>query len=154
MGGQRQISATFAATLMAVLVASCASRPSAHTSDGVDRAKVFMASYGTELRNGDRVALAARYHPDGSYAVGDGKKAYETHDQTAAFYLSEWQPPQAFEWQDLSFEPVGSGAIAVIGKFKWQGAGAAEGTIHSYSAVLVPVAGQLKIRVEDESGAE
>ena len=53
----------------------------------------------------------------------------------------------------MSFEPAGSGSIVVIGKFNWQKMGATEGTVYSYSALLVPVSGQLKIRVENESGA-
>ena len=154
MGKHQQIRAFLAAILMASLVGSCASRQSAVASVDVERAKSFMASYAKELRNGDRVALAARYHPDGSFVVGDGKKALETHDETVAYYLSEWQRPQGFEWQDMSFEPAGSGAIVVIGKFNWRKMGATEGTTYSYTALLVPVAGQLKIRVEDESGVQ
>lgn len=152
MGIYRQIKAFLAAILVVSLVVSCAPRPSSQASATIERAKSFMASYAQELRNGDRAALAARYHPDGSFSVGDGKKALETHDETAAFYLSEWKQPKAFEWQDMSYELAGSGSIVVVGKFNWQEMGAAQGTTYSYTALLVPVAGQLKIRVEHESG--
>ena len=151
---RRQIQLFLAAILVVLLVASCTARPGEDPRVPVQRAKEFMASYAIELRNGDREALAARYHPDGSYVLGDGKKTFETQDATATYYRSQWQPPQGFEWQDMSYEPAGSGAVVVIGRFKWQEMGAKEGKLYSYSALLVPVAGQLKIRVEDESGAQ
>ena len=154
MRTHRQIKAWVTAISIAFLVASCASRPRVDTGGDVERAKAFMASYAKELRGGDRDAMAARYHPDGAFIVGDGKKTFETHDETVAYYRVQWQQPQAFEWQDLSFEPAGSGAVVVIGRFNWQKQGATQGTLYSYSSLLVPVAGQLKIRVEDESGAQ
>lgn len=70
----RQIKVFIAALLAAKLAASCASRPSAHTSATIERAKSFMASYAEELRNGNRVALAARYHPDGSHILSETVK--------------------------------------------------------------------------------
>ncbi len=113
-----------------------------------------MASYAQDLRLGQRTALADRYHPDGAYFLGDGEKMFEAHAKTRQYYASKWVAPTAFQWDELSYEPLGSGAILVLGKFKLQHAGKPEVRTYSYSALLVPVACQLKIRMEDESTGE
>ncbi len=117
----------------------------------VDSARAFMASYAEDLKQGNRAALGARYHPDGSYVLGNGHKAFETHAATVELYNKRWTRPADFEWQDMSYEQVGDDSVMVYGRFKWLNAPGEKPLLFSYSALLKNVKGQLRIRSEDES---
>lgn len=113
-------------------------------------AEAFMAAYARDLLAGDRAAIAARYDRRGSWLMGGGRKRFMTLSETAAVYAgADWQPPAAFEWRDLSYEPLGPDAVAVVGQFVWTRAGEAPRTF-SYTALLVRQDGALRIRIEDE----
>ena len=114
------------------------------------QARAFMARYADDLRAGDRAALGQRYHPDGAWFLGNGRKAFGTHAQIVERYAVKWRKPARFEWQELTYEPVGDAGVLVLGKFLWQSEGE-DARITSYSGLLLPVDGDLRIRVEDES---
>lgn len=120
----------------------------------VAEARAFMAAYARELAAGDRAAMAARYDRRGSWVMGRGRKLYSTHAETVAVYAGpQWQPPAAFEWRDLSYEPAGSDAVAVVGTFLWTAAAGRPPLTYSYTALLVRQDGVLRIRIEDEDAA-
>jgi hypothetical protein len=136
------------------MLAACAKNdPTPKATSLVPQAEQFMASYAQDLSRGDKVALAARYHPEGAYFLGNGRKEFTSHEAVVALYRDKWQAPSAFEWQDLSYEPLGTAGVLVLGKFKWLAADAKEPVIASYSGLLLMENGELKIRVEDESAS-
>lgn len=111
----------------------------------------FMEAYARDLVSGNRESISNRYHPQGAYFLGNGKKEFEPQAAIVDSYLHHWQPPLAFEWKYLSFEVVQPNAVLVLGKFKWTSRTSKYPIIYSYSALLIRVDGKLKIRVEDES---
>jgi hypothetical protein len=113
-------------------------------------AEAFMSSYGDDIRKGRRKAIVDRYDRRGAYRVGEGEKALESWNLIQAAYLTQWSQPSSFAWRELSFETVNDDAVVVIGLFDW---GLADGRklSFSYTALLVRQAGELKIRLEDES---
>jgi len=116
-------------------------------------AEAFMARYADELRAGNRAAIAARYDRRGAWRLGHGEKSFEQWPAIRDFYAGpQWQPPASFEWRELSFEPAGPDAVVVAGLFRWGAAGGAEPRTYSYTALLVRQDGELRIRLEDESG--
>ena len=133
------------------LLAGCPANQTPKAVNLVPQAEQFMASYAQDLSRGDRVAVAARYHPDGFYLLGNGSKQFLSHEAVVALYRDQWKPPSAFEWQDLSYEPIGNTGVLVLGKFQWLAADAKEPVTLSYSGLLLMEHGQFKIRVEDES---
>jgi hypothetical protein len=149
------------AALMAALVLSAGGSAAAQASAGVAaqqraapivrEAQAFMAAYARELAAGDRAGIAARYDRRGAYLQGFGGDVYETHQAITAFYAGpQWQPPRAFSWQNLRYEPVGSGAVLVVGRFVWTPV-SGEPLTASYSALLVRQGRALRIRLEHES---
>jgi len=151
------------ATLLAALAlsANCASAAQGsgaataqqRSSPIVREAEAFMAAYARELAAGDRAAIAARYDRQGAYLQGFAGDVYETHQKIAAFYAGpQWQPPRAFAWQNLRYEPVGPGAVLVVGRFVWTPS-SGEPLTASYSALLVRQGRELRIRLEHESAA-
>ena len=117
----------------------------------VAEARAFMDAYARELLAGDRAAIAARYDRTGAYLVRDGEKSFVTYADIVARYARPgWSPPASFEWRDLSFEPVGSDAVVVVGHFLWTRQTGATPMSISYTALLWRQDGELRIRVEDE----
>jgi hypothetical protein len=115
-------------------------------------ARTFMDAYARDLLAGDRAAIGARYDPAGAYLLGNGQKDFSPYDSIVARYSdSRWSPPHAFEWRDLSFEPVGSDAVFIAGLAAWTSAPGSAPIILSYTAVLERRDGSLRIRLEDES---
>lgn len=117
----------------------------------VAEARTFMDGYARDLLAGDRTAIAARYDRTGAWIVFDGTKSFLEYDAIVARYAGAgWSPPATFEWRDLSFEPVGSDAVAIIGEFLWRRSADTPPLAYSYTAVLERQDGELRIRVEDE----
>ena len=145
---------------LSVAIATSACRPPAHERAAEPRsqdpaliaeARAFMDAYARDLLAGDRPAIASRYDRTGAYIVIEGGKSFLSHDAIAARYAGAgWSPPASFEWRDLSFDPVGSDAVAVIGSFLWTRQGEATPVSISYTALLKRQDGELRIRVEDE----
>jgi len=129
---------------------ACASAPAAGPGRSIaSEVRLFLNAYANDLRGGNREAIAARYHPQGAYLLGNGAKSFESFAELRSHYLTAWQPPSAFEWCDLSIEPISNDAAVVAGRFVWQTA-----KVHryfSYAALLVRHEGTLRIRLEDES---
>ncbi|HYE44716.1 MAG TPA: nuclear transport factor 2 family protein [Caulobacter sp.] len=114
-------------------------------------ARAFMEAYGAALLAGDRAGLAGRYHRAGTHVVGNGRSTLEPHTATRAFYAGEgWQPPEAFAWQDLRYEPLGPDAVVVTGTFRWDPKGEKPAVTVAYTALLVREDGVLRIRLEHE----
>lgn len=115
-----------------------------------DDARDFMAGYAEDLRRGRRQSIVNRYDKRGAYRVGEGEKTLESWELIRAAYLSQWNPPTRFAWRELSYEPIGHGAVIVVGLFDW---GLADGRTvsFSYTGLLVRQDGELRIRLEDES---
>lgn len=119
----------------------------------VAEARAFMDNYARVLLAGDRAGIAAMHDRRGAYLQGFGGDEYRTHAQIAARYRDQWNPPRAFAWQDLRFEPLGRDAVAVTGRFVWTPQRGNPVTA-SYTSVLVRQDRQLRLRVEHESLVE
>ena len=119
----------------------------------VAEARAFMESYAVDLRSGDRAAIAARYDRRGAYRLGGGRKHHDSHAAIVANYATQWAPPAAFEWRDLSFEPAGPDAVIVAGTFLWTVKAGDAPLVYSYTGLLVRQDGVLRIRLEDEDPA-
>ena len=117
-------------------------------------AQAFMVAYARDLLAGDRAAISARYDRRGSWLMGRGAKRFVTLSEIAAHYAGQdWHPPAAFQWANLSYEPLGPDAVAVVGQFLWTRAAGGAPMTFSYTAVLVRQDGVLRIRIEDENPA-
>jgi hypothetical protein len=138
--------------LLVPLVTSCAAAAvSTPTPAAVEEeARRFMAGYAADLLSHDADAIVARYSRRGTYVVFPGDRKMQSHDSIARLYPEGWQGPEAFEWQDLSYEVLGDDAVAVIGGFRFE-AFDNPGFLGTYTALLVREDGELKIRLENES---
>lgn len=130
---------------LAIAAALAGSEPAIVTD-----AQRFMAEYKTILVKGDKARLLGLYDPQGTYVLGDGMKEFRSPAGMAEMY-KDWGGPAAFEWHDLSYEPVGKDAVMVLGRFTWTPKSDRPPVSLSYSSLLVKRAGKLRIRVEDES---
>ncbi len=110
-----------------------------------------MAEYAQDLRAHKREALISRYDPRGVYFLGNGDKKFVPADSLAALYRTRWKGPTFFDWSDLSYEVIAPNAVLVAGKFVWKAPTRPDTTVFSYTNLLVLHAGQLRIRLEDES---
>jgi len=131
--------------LLAVAATLAASEPRI-----VGEARQFMDEYRTILVAGDRARLIALYDRGGTYILGDGTKEFRSPAGIAEMY-KDWGGPAAFEWHDLSYEPVAKDAVMVLGRFTWTPKNGRPAATLSYSSLLVRREGKLRIRVEDES---
>lgn len=116
----------------------------------VAEAEAFMQAYADDLLKGDRKAIADRYSRKGAYALGWTPKTFESHAEITRKYASQqWQKPEAFEWRDLSYEPLSEDSIAVVGNFMW----GAEGMkpLMAYTSVLRREEGGLRLIIEHEN---
>lgn len=121
----------------------------------VAEAQAFMDGYARELAAGDRTALAARYSRTGAYALGGAPKRFDDHATIAGFYAGpDWTKPAAFAWRDLSFEPLGPDAVAVVGHFDWTTDPKQPPMRAAYTGVLRRENGALRIRIEHENKLE
>lgn len=115
----------------------------------VAEARKFMEAYAKDLARGDREAIAARYDRSGVFFLVAGGREFVPYDAVAKDYRETWSPPATFEWQDLHFDPIGSEAVVVNGRFAW---GLADRTqLMTYTGFLRREDGQLRIRLEDET---
>lgn len=130
-----------------------AQEPRAATAPIVAEAEEFMAAYAEDLRRGDRAAVAARYDRGGAWQMGRGQKRFAAWEEIARSYRTDWEAPARFEWRDLSYEPLGRDAVAVLGTFLWTLPGATAPVTFSYTGLLVRKDGELRVRIEDESAA-
>jgi hypothetical protein len=110
----------------------------------------FYDSYGEDLRQHRREAIANRYDPRGVFFLGNGRKILRSFEVVKNQYLTKWKGPKSFDWKDLSVEILASDAAVVLGRFDWQTA-AGETLSFSYTGVLIKHPGGWRIRVEDES---
>ncbi|HEX8191503.1 MAG TPA: nuclear transport factor 2 family protein [Allosphingosinicella sp.] len=146
----------FLAAALTLGLCACdpAPRPQSAAAAGeaaiVPEAQAFMAAYARDLVAGDRAAVAARYDRAGAHVLFAGSYRFATHAEIAQRYATQWQPPTAFEWRNLAYEPAGPDAVVVVGQFLWTENGAPPLTF-SYSALLRRRDGALRIRVEDEA---
>jgi hypothetical protein len=121
--------------------------------DRRERAAAFMEGYAQDLRGHRRDALPARYHPDGAFRMGHGRKRFLTADSLVEAYRTRWRGPTYFQWEDLSYEPLPPDAVVVVGKFRWADTTQSDTLVYSYTALLTQHKDSLRIRVEDESRA-
>ena len=56
----------------------------------------FMSTYANDLLNGRKEAIVKRYDPRGCYRVGQGKKSFETPEDTRMLYGEKWHAPASF----------------------------------------------------------
>lgn len=135
--------------LVAVASAACASLPVRMDSIEAE-AREFMSGYATDLRAGNRSAIAARYDGRGAYMVGRGTKMLASPDSIRAIYHGAgWSAPSRFEWRDLSYEVLSPDAVLVTGRFEWTTRDA-QTLPASYTGLLVRRDGRLRIRAEHE----
>lgn len=119
----------------------------------VAEARAFMEAYGRDLLAANRAGIARRYDRRGAWFLGNGNKTLQTYAQVEAHYAGRWAPPKSFEWRGLEYEPLGPNAVVVVGTFLWGRQDGSAPRAISYTGLLIRQEGELRIRVEDESGA-
>ena len=122
--------------------------PAWSQSSGLEiEARSFMQDYATALRAHDYEALPTFYDRAGTYGSG-GLESWESI--RASYGEGRWRGPSTFQWDDLSYEVVGSDAVMVSGWFLC----GAEPTMQPgrmiYSALLLRRDGEFRIRREHE----
>lgn len=110
-----------------------------------------MEAYARDLLDHDVASIAARYDTTGVYFLGGGQKRFEPHDSVRIRYAERWQGPTTFAWHDLTYEVLSEDAVMVLGLFSWGRGDSLEALDISYSGLLKRQAGELRIRMEDES---
>ena len=121
----------------------------------VAEAQAFMNDYARDLAAGNRAAIAARYSREGAFALGWSPKRFDDHATIVKNYAgSSWTKPAAFAWRDLSFEPLGPDAVAVVGHFDWTTDPKQPPMRAAYTGVLRRENGALRIRIEHENKIE
>lgn len=137
--------------LLMIWIAGCAPAPKLFDAGAVEaEARRFMAGYAADLLSHDPDAIAARYSGRGAYVVFPGDKKMQPYESLVRHYREGWRGPDAFGWQDLSYEVLGDDAVVVIGGFHWE-AEENSGSLGTYAALLVREDGELRIRLENES---
>ncbi len=112
-------------------------------------AQRFMASYGEELRNHDRAAIAARYALAGATVIFNGERTVRSYDEIATRYREQWVGPSSFAWSELAFDVLDRDSVIVTGAFDW---GTPDGIErYAYSGILQRHQGEFRIRLEVES---
>jgi hypothetical protein len=136
-----------------VLLALAAVPAAAQGADSalVAEARAFMEAYGQDLAAGNREALGARYDRRGVHIMFNGQREFTGWEALRQQYLTGWQPPAAFEWRDLVYEPAGPDAVVVNGLFLWPLRPGEPPLRFRYTGLLVRQEGALRIRLEDES---
>lgn len=119
----------------------------------VTEARAFMEGYGQDLAAARREDIAARYDRRGVQFMFNGERELVPWEALRQQYLTTWQPPAAFEWANLIFEPAGPDAVVVNGLFFWTVRTGEPPMRFRYTALLVRQDGTLRIRLEDESMA-
>lgn len=147
---------TLALVVPLALVVLLAAAPSAAQAQGLDSAFVaeaaaFMNGYGHDLGTGNRESIASRYDRRGAYVMFNGDREFVAWNDLAQQYRTRWEPPTAFEWRDLVFEPAGPDAVVVNGHFFWTRQPGTEPVRFRYTGLLVRQDGELRLRLEDES---
>ena len=133
-------------------LAGCTSRPASRSADAlVSEAHGFITEYAVELSHGNRDALVRRYDRRGAFFVGEGTKEYWPGDSISRWYRHHWPAPEFVEFRNLSYEPLGDSAVAVIGQFRWTAKQTTDTAMYAYTAILLRQNDHLVIRVEDES---
>ena len=110
--------------------------------------KAFYDSYSEDLLKQRGAAIAERYDPRGAYAMGNGRKSYQSAADLKKKYLA-FTAPKHFAWKDLSIDVISADTVAVLGLFEWQTTG--QINTYSYTGLLIKRDGKWLIRVEDES---
>lgn len=141
-------------TLLPVALLALAAVPAA--AQGADSmlvadARAFMDAYARDLASASREALAGRYDRRGVHIMFNGERQTVPWEALREQYATHWQPPAAFEWRDLAFEPAGPDAVVVNGHFLWTLRPGETPMRFRYTSLLLRQDGELRIRLEDES---
>jgi hypothetical protein len=139
-------------SVFVLCLAALAGCSTARSEDGVSgveaEARRFMAGYAVDMQNQDREALAARYQRQGAYRMLHGRKRFLVHDSIVEYFQERWLPPDAFRFDDMSYEVLSDDAAVVIGLMRFDDPDG-RAAVGSYTALLVREDGELRIRVED-----
>ncbi|MCW3798467.1 hypothetical protein OMW55_11690 [Sphingomonas sp. BN140010] len=138
--------------MLIVLIAAglAANQATSKLVDCGSDATEFMRAYASDLSRGDRGAVAARYSALGAYSLGFTPKSRDSFDAIGKRYASpEWQKPDKFAWQDLSYEQISPDTCLVVGGFSWT-AGSRTAQM-AYTAVLRVENNNLRIILEHEN---
>jgi hypothetical protein len=149
---RRRSAALAIALLMAVCAAAAPGSARAQDADSalIGEARAFMEAYARDLGTADREAIANRYDRRGAYFIFNGARDLPEWEAIREQYRTRWEPPAAFEWGELIYEPVGSDAVLVNGLFFWTVAPGQAPMRFSYTGLLVRQDGELRIRLENE----
>ncbi len=109
-----------------------------------------MADYGRLLLAGDREGIIGLYASRGTLVIVDRLNEMMSPARTAVFYRTEWSPPTAFAWHELSCREMSPDVVIVTGAFDWTSERHPQGRRYNYSATVVREAAGWKIRSETE----
>ncbi|HEX6040372.1 hypothetical protein [Longimicrobium sp.] len=147
------LSGTLAPLVLLVALAAVPAAAQAADSVLIAEASAFMDAYGRDLAAASREAIADRYDRRGVHFMFNAERQLVPWEQLREQYRTRWQPPAAFEWMNLVFEPAGPDAVVVNGHFFWTLRAGELPMRFRYTALLVRQDGALRIRLEDESVA-
>lgn len=143
------LSACLIALFAAVSVSGQTTRNAKFDTAAIEREiKAFYDGYSQDLLQQRGAEIVERYDPRGAYAMGNGRKTFQSVENLKSKYL-KFTAPKHFAWKELTVDVLSADTVAVLGLFEWQTTGAA--ATYSYTGLLVKRDGKWFIRVEDES---
>jgi hypothetical protein len=107
--------------------------------------------YGMAISAARRDDLADFYVPTGVIRILNGERRELTRAQLDSAYRGPWNPPEYFDWEDLTYDSIGVGQVVVTGGFRWKSHGGSDTVRFLYAALLEAVDSGMTIRVEVET---
>lgn len=110
----------------------------------------FLAQYTQELLAHDHGKILERYHPEGVYFTGEGRKMFFSHKQLDQFYRKSWQGPKDMAFKNVSIEVLSDDNAMIAAQLSWTHQDG-KTDLFSYAGVLVRTDGHWRIKLEAES---
>jgi len=144
-------------TGVGLLLSACASPPASSLMlDGppadlkASSAELYQ-QYGTALSAPRRDALAGFYHYEGAVRVFNGVRRVVTRAELDSTYRRDWNPPEYFAWEQLTYDSLAPGLVLVTGGFLWKAKSRPDTTRFLYTALLEAADSGMVIRFEEET---
>lgn len=124
------------------ILATAASEASAQSSskrsaDAIQATAEHYRAYGDAIAKGRRADIANFYSPQGALVIVDGVGRESSRAELDARYKDpRWVPPAFFQWDSLSYRPLGGQLVLVTGSFVWVSAAKSDTLHYLYTSIV------------------